>query len=228
MLNIVATPIGNLEDITFRAVKTLQNADYIACEDTRHAQILLNKYEIKKPLISFHGYSDQRKIDEIIGLLLEGKNISLISDAGTPGISDPGYVLIKAAIDNKIAVVPIPGPAAFLTALAASGAATHHFLYLGFLPLKKGRKTLLDSLVTEERTVVFYESPHRLLKTLTELNTIMPNRQIVVARELTKVFEEFLRGKPSEIINHYSKKTVKGEFVIILNSLSGKNHEEEE
>lgn len=219
MLYIVSTPIGNLEDITLRAVRTLKECDYIAAEDTRHCQILLQKYEIKKPAISFHAFSDERKLNELIGLLYEGKNIALISDAGTPGISDPGYVLIRAAIENNINVVPIPGPAAFLTALSASGLPTHQFLYLGFLPMKKGRQTLLDSLVQEQRTIVFYESPHRLLKTLDELDKKFGSRPLVIARELTKMFEEFFRGTAGQAYAHFSKKGIKGEFVIMIGAL---------
>ena len=219
MLYIVSTPIGNLEDITMRAVRTLKECDYIAAEDTRHCSILLQKYEIKKPTISFHAFSDDRKLNELIALLNDGKNIALVSDAGTPGISDPGYVLIKAAIENNIKVVPIPGPAAFLTALSASGLATHQFLYLGFLPVKKGRQTLLESLTKEERTIIFYESPHRLLKTLSELDQKFGTRPLVVARELTKIYEEFFRGTAKEAYDYYSKKGQKGEFVIMLGAI---------
>lgn len=216
MLYIVATPIGNLEDITLRAIRTLKEVDYIAAEDTRHSKILFDKYEIRKPTISFHAWSDDRKLQELIGLLKEGKNIALISDAGTPGISDPGYVLIKEAIAEGIQVVPIPGPSAFLTALAASGLPTHHFLYLGFLPMKKGRQTLLKFLQQEERTIVFYESPHRILKTLAELVTYFGDRPIVIARELTKIYEEFFRGTAQEALQHFQQKQPKGEFVIMI------------
>ncbi len=216
MLYIVATPIGNLEDITIRALNTLKNADYIAAEDTRHSGILLQKYEIKKPLLSFHSYSDERKLQEILELLKSGKNIALISDAGTPGISDPGYVLIRAAIENQIKVEPIPGPSAFLAALSASGLPTHHFVYLGFLPLKKGRKTMLESFAEEERTIVFYESPHRLQKALQELAALYPTRQLVIAREITKIHEEFLRGTVQELAEHFKKQTPRGEFVLML------------
>ncbi len=219
MLYVVSTPIGNLEDITLRAIRTLKECDYIAAEDTRHCQILLQKYEIKKPTISFHAFSDRRKLDELVGLLKQGKNIAQVSDAGTPGISDPGYLLIKAAIENQINVVPIPGPAAFLTALSASGLPTNQFLYLGFLPLKKGRQTLLDALTKEERTIVFYESPHRLLKTLAELSQKFGNRPLVVARELTKIYEEFFRGTAQDAYEHFTKKQPKGEFVLMLGAL---------
>ncbi len=216
MLYIVATPIGNLEDITLRAINTLKEVDYIAAEDTRHVQILLKKYEIDKPTISFHAWSDERKLTQLLDLLKEGKEIALVSDAGTPGISDPGYVLVKAAIENGVTVVPIPGPSAFLAALSASGLPTHQFLYLGFLPMKKGRQTLLDTFHDEQRTIVFYESPHRLLKTLSEFAEKFPQRQMVVARELTKIYEEFFRGTPGQALEHFQKKTPKGEFVIML------------
>ncbi len=220
MLYIVATPIGNLEDITMRALRILKEVDYIAAEDTRHSKILLDRYEIKTSTISFHAWSDQRKLQQIIDFLHEGKNIALISDAGTPGISDPGYVLIKAALEEGIQVVPIPGAAAFLTALMASGLPTHNFLYLGFLPMKKGRQTLLKSLQEEERTIIFYESPHRLLRTLAELEAIFQGRPMVIARELTKIHEEFFRGTAKEARDHFETRfnggSIKGEFVVLL------------
>lgn len=220
MLYIVATPIGNLEDITLRALRILKEVDYIAAEDTRHSKILLDRYEIKTSTISFHAWSDQRKLQQIISFLHEGKNIALISDAGTPGISDPGYVLIKAALEEGIEVVPIPGAAAFLTALMASGLPTHNFLYLGFLPMKKGRQTLLKSLQEEERTIIFYESPHRLLRTLSELEVIFADRPLVIARELTKIHEEFFRGTATEARAHFETRfqggNIKGEFVVLV------------
>jgi len=216
-LYIVSTPIGNLEDITLRALNTLKSVDLIAAEDTRHSQILLRKYEINKPCVSFHSHSGQAKVDKIIDELMDGKNVALISDAGTPGISDPAYVLIQAALENKIEIIPIPGPAAFLTALTASGLPTNQFLYLGFLPLKKGRQTLLNSLKEEERTVIFYESPHRIVKTLFQLEEYFgPERRIVLARELTKIHEEFIRGTISEVKNIFKNRNPKGEFVVVL------------
>jgi 16S rRNA (cytidine1402-2'-O)-methyltransferase len=239
MLYVVSTPIGNLEDITFRAVRILKEADLIAAEDTRHSKILLDKYEIKTPVTSFHSFTDQKKLEFIVSQLKQGQNIALISDAGTPGISDPGYVLIKAALEAKINIIPIPGPAAFLTALQASGTPTHQFLYLGFLPQKKGRQTLLNSFSQEERTIVFYESPHRILKTLCELNDVIGDRKIVIARELTKIHEEFLRTTAEKAFEHFSgtkfktedpsakktkkhqknpQKNPKGEFVVIISA----------
>lgn len=216
MLYIVATPIGNLEDITLRAIGTLKECDCIAAEDTRHVQILLQKYDIKKPAISFHSWSDERKLHQILDMLKEGKNIALVSDAGTPGISDPGYVLVKAAIEAGIKIVPVPGPSAFLAALSASGLPTHQFLYLGFLPMKKGRQTLLETFREEERTIVFYESPHRIQKTLSEFAQKFPGRPMVVARELTKIYEEFFRGTTEQAAEHFRSKTPKGEFVVML------------
>lgn len=216
MLYIVATPIGNLEDITLRAIRTLKEVDYVAAEDTRHVQILLQKYEIQKSTISFHAWSDERKLGQLMAILKEGKSIALVSDAGTPGISDPGYVLVKAAIDAGIKVVPIPGASAVITALCASGLPTHQFLYLGFLPMKKGRQTLLKTFVDEERTIVFYESPHRLLKTLAEFAQLFPGRRMVIARELTKIYEEFFRGTTGQAMEYFQNKTPKGEFVLML------------
>lgn len=216
MLYIVATPIGNLEDISQRALRILKEVDLIACEDTRTSGIMLKKYQIETAKISFHSYSDQGKIDQLIDLLKEGKSIALISDAGTPGISDPGFLLIQAAQKEGIAVSPIPGPSAFLTALSASGLPINHFLYLGFLPVKKGRQTLLKKLQEEENTVVFYESPHRILKTLKQMSEYFPERKFVIARELTKIYEEFQSGSAEELLDYFNKKTPKGEFVVIM------------
>lgn len=219
MLYIVSTPIWNLEDITFRAVRTLKEVDGIACEDTRTSSTLLHHYDIKKPLISFHSHSGVMKIDKIIQDLKDGKNIALISDAGTPGISDPWYALIKEALVNDIDVVPIPWVTACITALSASGMPSNHFLYLWFLPIKKGRQTLLKKLQTKEETVVIYESVHRILKTLEDFQEYFgAETQIVVARELTKKFEEFQRGSIEEVREYFEKNKdkVKWEFVIIF------------
>ncbi|MBI5753995.1 16S rRNA (cytidine(1402)-2'-O)-methyltransferase [Candidatus Peregrinibacteria bacterium] len=216
MLYIVSTPIGNLEDITLRAIRTLKEVDCIAAEDTRHAQILLQKYEIKTPCLSYHSYSSHFKLEKIVDILKEGKNVALISDAGTPGISDPAYTLINAAIAANIQIVPIPGPSSLLAALVMSGKPMHQFLYLGFLPLKKGRQTLLKSLATEEHTIVIFESPHRLLRTLTDLKEYLGDREISICREITKIYEEALRCKVSEALDHFTKNRPRGEFVLVI------------
>lgn len=216
MLYIISTPIGNLEDITLRALRTLKEVDLIAAEDTRHSHILLQKYEIKTPVTSFHSYSTDAKLESIVRELKDGKEVALISDAGTPGISDPAYSLIRRAIEEGVKIVPIPGASALLTAIVSSGLPMDKFVYLGFLPLKKGRQTLLKSLQTEERTLVIYESPHRLLKTLEHLKEYLGDREIAVCRELTKVFEETLRMKISDAIKHFTQKKPKGEFVLIV------------
>lgn len=216
-LHIVSTPIGNLDDITIRALEVLKSADLIAAEDTRHSGILLKKYAIETKAISFHAHSGKTKVDKIIAELKSGKDVALISDAGTPGISDPAYSLIQAALEHDINIIPIPGPSAFLTALTASGLPINTFLYLGFFPTKKGRHTLLTSLKEEKRTVVFYESPHRIVKTLHQLNEYLnPERKLVIARELTKIHEEFIRGTIGEIKRHYEKRKPRGEFVVVL------------
>lgn len=216
MLYIVSTPIGNLEDITLRAIRTLKEVDYIAAEDTRHAKILLNKYEIKTQVLSYHSHSSNAKVDHIINLLNDGKTVALISDAGTPGISDPAYTLIRAAIENGITICPIPGPSAVLSALVMSGLPMNQFLYLGFIPLKKGRQTLLKELASEERTIVIYESPHRIQRTLKDLQEYLGDRNIAVCREITKIYEEAFRGKISEALEYFTKKNPKGEFVLVI------------
>lgn len=216
MLYIVATPIGNLEDITLRALSTLKEVDYIAAEDTRHSGILLQKYEIKTTVLSYHSYSSNSKEEKIIDLLKEGKSVALISDAGTPGISDPAYSLIKRAIEEDIKIIPIPGASSLLAALNMSGLPMNQFLYLGFLPLKKGRQTLLKSLAEESRTIVIFESPHRLLKTLNQLHEYLGNRKIAVCREITKIYEEAIRGTIEEAITHFTTKKPKGEFVLVI------------
>lgn len=218
MLYIVSTPIGNLEDMTLRAIRTLKEVDYIAAEDTRHAQILLQKYEIKTPVLSYHSYSSHFKLEKILELLQQGKNVALISDAGTPGISDPAYGLITGAIKLNIQIVPIPGPSSLLAALVMSGKPMHQFLYLGFLPLKKGRQTLLKKLATEEHTMVIFESPHRILRTLEDLKEYLGDREIAICREITKIYEEALRLKISEAIAHFTQKQPRGEFVLVVSA----------
>ncbi len=219
MLYIVSTPIWNLEDITFRAIKTLGEVDLIACEDTRTSATLLNHYNIKKPLISYHSYSKITKVDKIIDELKLWKKVALISDAWTPGISDPWYALIKEALNNDINVVPIPWVSACITALSVSWMPSNHFLYLGFLPIKKWRQTLFKKLQNKEQTVIIYESVHRIIKTLNEFITYFwKDLEIVVGRELTKKFEEFKRWKVWEILEYFenNKDKVKWEFVIIF------------
>ena len=217
LLYIVATPIGNLEDITLRALRVLKEVDIIVCEDTRHTKILLNKYEIVKPLLSYHSHSGVSKVQKVIDELKSGKDLALVSDAGTPGISDPGYAVVKAAIEEGIEVVPLPGASAFLTALMVAGFPINHFLYLGFLPVKKGRQTLFLSLKEEKNTVVFYESTYRIIKTLREMTEYLGgDREIMIGRELTKKFEEFKRGTIEEIYLEMKDVKPKGEFVVIL------------
>ncbi|MCG2712502.1 MAG: 16S rRNA (cytidine(1402)-2'-O)-methyltransferase, partial [Candidatus Omnitrophica bacterium] len=204
VLYIVSTPIGNLRDITLRAIDVLSAVDIIACEDTRRTQILLTKYEIKKQLVSYFEYNKLKRIDFIIRSLKEGKSIALVSDAGTPGISDPGASLIKRAIEESITVEAIPGASAVLTALTVSGVPMHKFTYVGFLPVKSGaRKKALQQLKAEEKAVVIFESPHRLSKTLPAIKEIFGNINIVIARELTKKFEEILRVKIEEAITYF-------------------------
>jgi len=223
MLSIVSTPIGNLGDITLRAMETLKNCDAIVCEDTRVAGKLLSLLGLpKKELISFHGYSDPRKVDAILARLRRSERLCLVSDAGTPCISDPGYALVAAARKADVKIEVVPGPSAFLAALSASGLPINRFTYFGFLPLKKGRATLLQSLRKEERTVVFYESPHRIERTLIDLTVALgnqPDRRIVVARELTKLHEETLTFAVRDIGTALMKLTIKGEFVVVVEGL---------
>jgi 16S rRNA (cytidine1402-2'-O)-methyltransferase len=216
-LYIVATPIGNLEDITFRAVRILKEVDLIAAEDTRHSGILLKHYGITTPTTSFHSHSTDAKANALAEEMKAGKNMALITDAGTPGISDPAWVLIQAALALNVPVIPIPGPAAFLTALMGSGLPMNEFIYLGFIPAKKGRQTLFESLRDETRTVVLYESPHRLTKTLSQMEQILgPDRVVVVARELTKIHETFHRATLGELHAQAKKQAYKGEMVLVV------------
>lgn len=215
-LYIVATPIGNLEDISRRALSVLANADLIAAEDTRHTGILLKHFGISRQLISFYSYNEEKRIPDLVHTLSIGKSIALVSDAGTPGISDPATRLVSAVVRAGMQVIPIPGPSAFLTALIASGLPTDRFIFEGFLPVKKGRATRIAALKDEERTIVLYESPHRLPRTLRELKAGLGERRVVLGRELTKKFEEFVRGTLSEAIVYCETKKVRGEFVIVL------------
>ncbi len=217
MLYIIATPIGNLKDITFRAIEVLKSADLIACEDTRHTKILLAHYGIKTPTTSFFQHNRFTKGDYLVGLLKEGKNIALVSDAGTPGILDPGYNLINLAIKNGLEMTFIPGPAAFVNALVLSGKPAHEFYFAGFLPNRSGaRKNQLEKLKQLGCTLVFYESCHRILASLEDIGAVFGNKEITVARELTKKFEEVLRASPKNIQEKFSQSKPRGEFVVVI------------
>jgi 16S rRNA (cytidine1402-2'-O)-methyltransferase len=218
LLYLVATPIGNLEDITYRAVRVLRESDVIACEDTRQTRKLLDHFEIRKPVISYHEHNELERTAELILRLQAGESVALVSDAGMPLVSDPGYRLVRAAIENGIAVQPVPGPSASLAALAASGLPTDAFHFAGFLPPKGGpRARLLESLAEEHATLIFYEAPHRLLEALEAIETVLGPRQVVVARELTKIHEEFLRGTAAEIRAQLSSRdAIKGEITILV------------
>ena len=215
ILYLVATPIGNLSDITYRAIETLKNVDLIAAEDTRQTLKLLNYYKISKPLISYYRHNEDEKSDKLIKELLNGKNIALVSDAGTPGISDPGEELVKEAIKNEIEIFPIPGACAFINALIISGISTKEFIFYGFLPMnKKNRKEKLNEISKQNKTVILYEAPHKIKNTLQDLYTVLGNVNCVIARELTKIHEECIRGNLYDIMEKL--KQPKGEFVIIL------------
>ncbi len=217
MLYIVATPIGNLKDITFRAIEVLKSVDLIACEDTRHTKILLDHYDIRKPTTSFFQQNRFTKGEYILKLLQEGKNIALVSDAGTPGILDPGYNLINLAIKNDIAITVIPGAAAFVNALVLSGKPAHEFIFAGFLPNRSGaRQNRLKELKEEKRTVILYESCHRILKTLEDIGALFGDKEIAVIRELTKKFEEVKRGSGVKLKEYFAKSKPRGEFVLVL------------
>lgn len=216
-LYIVSTPIGNLEDITLRALETIKKVDYIACEDTEHSLKLLNHYGIKKPLISYWSEKEKVRAEDIIHKVKGGHNVALITDAGTPGISDPGAIVISRAIEEDIEIVPVPGPTALITALSISGLNTEEFIFVGFLPVKQSqrRKKLLE-LSTEKRTLVFYEAPHRILQTIDDMLEVFGDRRACVARELTKMFEETLRGTLDEILDKLEESKIAGEYVIVV------------
>jgi len=221
MLYIVPTPIGNLKDITLRALDVLKEVDLILAEDTRTSSHLLNHYQVTKPISPFHQHNEHKVLQHLIDQLASGKKMALVTDAGTPGISDPAFLLIRECIKNDIKVECLPGATAFVPALVNSGIPTNRFVFEGFIPLKKGRQTLLKSLVEEERTMIFYESPMRLVKTLEEfIQFFGEDRQCCVSRELTKMFEENKRGILKDVCDHFKKKNVKGEIVIII---QGKN-----
>lgn len=220
-LYLVPTPIGNLKDITLRALEVLKDADLIAAEDTRQTLKLLNHFEIKKPLISYHKFNEQGKSNEIISLLEEGKNVALVSDAGTPGISDPGSVIVQRCIEENIAFEVLPGATAITTALVYSGLDTTKFLFRGFLPREnKERKLVTNELLNCQETLIFYEAPHRLLDTLSFLLDVFGDRKIAVCRELTKLYEQIYRGHLSEALNHFIENKPRGEFVLVLEGKS--------
>ena len=216
-LYIVATPLGNLEDITLRAIKTLTSVNAIACEDTRRASILLRHLGISgKKLISYHAFNETKAISSILSLLEDNLDVAVITDAGTPVISDPGYALVRAAYDLPAKVIPIPGPSAATAALSVCPLPVHNFFFAGFLPHKKGRQSKLEFLASIECTVVFYESPHRILKLLGEIEDTFPDAQIFIAREITKIHEEYLYGSASEMTERFKGEKTRGEFVVIV------------
>jgi 16S rRNA (cytidine1402-2'-O)-methyltransferase len=217
-LYLVATPIGNLEDITFRALRVLREAGVIACEDTRHTAKLLQHYGIEKPTVSYHEHNEAARAEELVARLEEGVNVAQVSDAGMPGISDPGYRVVRLAIEHGISVVPVPGPAAAITALAASGLPTDSFQFLGFLPARSGeRRSLLESLRDAELTTIVYEAPHRIVETMKDMvATLGAERPVVLARELTKVHEAFIRGSAAEVLASLQQREVKGEITVLI------------
>ncbi|HEY1022056.1 MAG TPA: 16S rRNA (cytidine(1402)-2'-O)-methyltransferase [Flavisolibacter sp.] len=217
MLYLVPTPIGNLKDITLRALEVLQSVDLILAEDTRTTSRLLNHYQIQKPLSPYHQHNEHKILQHLVDQLVTGKTMAVVTDAGTPGISDPAFLLVRECIKNDIKVESLPGATAFVPALVNSGLTTNRFAFEGFLPLKKGRHTLLTQLATEERTLIFYESPMRLVKTLEDfIQYFGAGRKCCVSRELTKMFEENARGTLQQVHDHFKQKTVKGEIVIVV------------
>ena len=215
-LYLVSTPIGNLEDITLRALRILKEADIIAAEDTRRTGLLLKHFNIKSSLESYHDYNKEKKTPHLLDLLSKGRTIAVVSDAGTPGISDPAYYLVKRAVQAGIIVSPVPGATAVVASLIVSGLPTDRFVFDGFLPPKKGRKTRLEQLKTENRTLILYEAPHRLVRTLNDLLNVFGNRHISVCREVTKKFEEIIRGTLTETIEIFSRRNVRGEIVLVI------------
>ena len=218
-LYIVSTPIGNLKDATYRSLELLSDVDLIAAEDTRRTGVLLKHYEIKTPLTSFNSYNQAKKSDRLIARLKEGHNLALVSDAGTPGVSDPLYHLVRAALAEYVSVVSLPGPSAVLAALTISGLPVNRFVFEGFLPRKKGRKKLIEDLVQEKRTIVLFESPHRIAKTLNELYQAMGDRKAVLARELTKIHEEVIRGTLEDLAVVAEEQKLKGEITLVISGV---------
>ncbi len=222
-LYIVATPLGNLEDITLRAINTLKSANAIACEDTRKTSILLRHLGISgKNLISYHAFNETKAINTILNLLEDGLDVAVVTDAGTPAISDPGYALVRAAYDLPVKVIPVPGPSAATAALSICPLPVHNFFFAGFLPHKKGRKSKLEFFASIKCTIVFYESPHRILKLLGEIEDYFPGARVFIAREITKLHEEYLCGSTSEVIQRFTGEKTRGEFVVVV-SPAGKN-----
>ena len=216
-LYIVPTPIGNMKDITLRAIETLKTSDIILAEDTRHAKKLLNHYDILTNVNSYHLNNEHKRVDEYVQMIINGNKVSLITDAGTPCISDPGFLLIREAIKNNILITCLPGPTAFVPALVISGLSSDSFIFEGFLPRKKGRKSKLNEISQNTKTTILYESPFRIIKTLSDLKeTIGLNRKIAIIREISKIYEEVFRGTIQEAIQEYNEKTIKGEFVICI------------
>ena len=221
-LYIVATPIGNLEDITLRALRVLKEVDVVAAEDTRHTRVLLNHYGIQTPLTSYHEHNEKIKAEDLVERLLKGEDIALVCDAGTPAISDPGFRLVKQAVDAGIRVIPLPGASALTAVLSASGLPTDRVVFEGFLPAKKKpRREKLRALRDEARTLLFYEAPHRLAETLDDVHELLGDREAVLAREVSKVHEEFLRGRISELLHALRRREIRGEFTLIISGSAG-------
>jgi len=221
-LYIVSTPIGNLEDITLRAIRVLKEAGIIAAEDTRHTKHLLNHYQISTALTSYHDFNKEEKAEILIARMKEGTDVALVSDAGTPGISDPGFFLIKRSIEEGINIVPIPGPTASIAALSISGLPTDSFVFEGFLPKKKGQKTKkIESLKDDRRTLILFESPHRIAKVIEELESILGDRRAALVREVTKVYEEVIRGRLSEVKKRLENKKIRGEITLVIEGNRG-------
>ncbi len=217
VLNIVPTPIGNLEDITFRSLDTLKNSDYILCEDTRVSKKLLNKYKIDAQLVSFHSFNEHKTVQKHIDQILDGKVVSLISDAGTPSISDPGFLIVRESIKNNIEINCLPGATALIPAIVNSGLSSERFVFEGFLPVKKGRQKRLLSLVEEQRTIILYESPKKITRLLNDLILVLgEGRKASISRELSKIYQENIRGTLKELCDEFNNKNFKGEFVIVI------------
>ncbi len=223
-LTVVPTPVGNLEDMTFRAIRILKEADAVLAEDTRTTSLLFQKFEISNKLIAHHQNNEHKTVDHLVEEIKHGKHYALVSDAGTPGISDPGFLLIRACVQNGILVECLPGPTAFVPALVASGFPCEKFVYEGFLPQKKGRESRIKKIAAEDRTVVLYESPHRLIKALEQFKSFFhADRKIAVCREISKKFEEIIRGNCEELIHHFTTHPIKGEFVLVVEGKESKD-----